>query len=769
LSEEELLSKAFKAHQKGDLANASEAYKAILQTNPLSAVAMGWLGVVRASQKDYEEAHALLKAALERLPDNFDFRLNLANVLRDLERVEEAILELNVLLTKHEGPAVYNSLASCELARKSYSKALNYSLNALEFNKNDYIAWLNYGIALYALKRIEEAISAFDKALDINKDSYLALIYKGDSLYQLADYKSALSCYKKVQQSAPNHHNVLYKIGATLRQSGRLIEAANALREVIRHEARDYAAINMLGSTLYDMHDLIGALCEFNRAVAVRSDFLEAWANKALTEERLKMHRESARSYMKCNELSPSKNFYLGRSHHQKMIVCDWKDYNQLVYALQHGVENGDEVAEPFGYQGVATSEESLLSCAKIFSERYFPESNFNVNHNPVPTVKIRLAYLCGEFRDHATSHLMIGVWESHQKDYFELIALDNGFDDGSKYRERILKCFDKIIDISALSDVETAQIINEMRVDMLVNLNGFFGKGRMGVFAMRPCPIQVNLLGFPGTLGANYIDYIVADSTVIPPTSIGNYVEKVAYLPHPYQPNDDKREISTKILERSEFGLPENGFVFCCFNNPYKITPKVFSAWMGILKGVKGSCLWLIEDNGDAPRNLGKEAEEAGVDPRRLVFSRRTNQADHLARHRLADLFLDTLPYNAHTTASDSLWAGTPVLTIVGNTFPGRVASSLLKSLKLDELICKNTKEYVDKAILFGNRPDVMSEIKSRLLRNIEESALFKTKSYASNLDLLLRTMYQRWVGGNKATHLIYSEESSSFIEFKN
>src|SRR5262249_37692216 len=287
------------------------------------------------------------------------------------------------------------------------------------------------------------------------------------------------------------------------------------------------------------------------------------------------------------------------------------------------------------------------------------------VNHN-----KIRIGYSSGELREQATSHLIVGLLELHDKSLFEIYSIDNGWDDQSEIRKRIDASVHRIIDISRLSDASAAAAICENEIDILVNLNGYFGEERTGVFANRCAAVQVNYLGFPGTLGAGYMDYIIADRYVIPEKHKEFYREKVAYLPHCYQANDDKKKIATYGFTRSELGLPEQGFVFCCFNNNYKILPDVFDCWMRILGKVDGSVLWLLEDNATAATNLRKEAVARGLSSDRLVFAKRMLLSNHLARHRLADLFLDTLPYNAHTTASDALWSGLPVLTCLGETF---------------------------------------------------------------------------------------------------
>jgi predicted O-linked N-acetylglucosamine transferase (SPINDLY family) len=305
------------------------------------------------------------------------------------------------------------------------------------------------------------------------------------------------------------------------------------------------------------------------------------------------------------------------------------------------------------------------------------------------------------------------------------------------------------------MPDLSVAQLIKTLNIDILVNLNGYFGEARSNVFAQHAAPIQVNFLGFPGTLGAPYMDYLIADEIVIPPASREHYVEKIAYMPYCYQANDAKRIISDRQFSRAELGLPERGFVFCCFNNNYKITPQTYDSWMRVLKAVKGSVLWLIEDNPLAANNLKAEAEKRGVSPERIIFASRLPLPEHLARHRNADLFLDTLPYNAHTTASDALWAGLPVLTCIGKTFPGRVAASLLTALEMPELITYSMQDYEKLAIELASHPDKLGAIQNKLLENRLNKPLFNTELFTQNLEVLYRKMYERYQKNFEADHL--------------
>jgi predicted O-linked N-acetylglucosamine transferase (SPINDLY family) len=340
----------------------------------------------------------------------------------------------------------------------------------------------------------------------------------------------------------------------------------------------------------------------------------------------------------------------------------------------------------------------------------------------------------------------MAGLFESHNKNNFELIAFSFGAEHKDKMRERVSSSFDQFIDVQNKSDKDVALLSRNIGIDIAIDLKGFTKDGRIGIFFHRAAPIQVNYLGYPGTAGAAYIDYIIADRTLIPENSQQHYSEKIVYLPNSYQVNDRKREIAEKIFSRESLGLPKTDFVFCCFNNNYKITPSTFSSWMRILKKVNGSVLWLLEDNTTAANNLRKEAHAKGVDSQRLIFATRMPPADHLARHHAADLFLDTLPCNAHTTASDALWSGLPVLTCMGESFASRVAASLLNAIGLPELITNSQEQYEALAIELAFNPEKLGTIKQRLDKNRLTFPLFDTDLLTKHLEAAYTQMYERY-----------------------
>lgn len=555
----------------------------------------------------------------------------------------------------------------------------------------------------------------------------------------------AIEHLKRCIKLSPNDASVHFNLAKALSD-------AQLDRESIRHHIRSTeldplnpdAWVNY-GKSLDHLRREDEALICYDKAIELKADMAEPWFNRGKILSDLKRYAEALDSYKKAYAIRPNESFLLGILLHHQMLMCSWDGLDEIYRAIQDGLMRGEKVAEPFGFQAISDSEGDLRRCAEIFSNDFYPARPSFAPLVPQPQKKkIRIAYVCGEFRAQATSVLMTGLYEMHNKDMFEIYAFDNGWDDGSKLRERINQSFTQIIDITAMTDIEVARIASHLQIDILVNLNGFFGKARQGIFALRAAPIQVNYLGFPGTLGASYMDYIIADRIVLPKSSEQFYVEKVIALPDSYQANDHNREISSKIFHKVDEGLPENFFVFCCFNNSYKITPTTFGSWMRILNAVENSVLWLIEDNPYAVINLKKEAVKRGVVENRLIFAKRLPLNEHLARHHLANLFLDTLPYNAHTTASDALWAGVPVLTCLGKTFPGRVGASLLHALDLPELITYSVEEYESKAIKLASNADQLEAIKNKLVENRLTQPLFDSRLFARNIEDAYLNMYQ-------------------------
>jgi predicted O-linked N-acetylglucosamine transferase (SPINDLY family) len=362
---------------------------------------------------------------------------------------------------------------------------------------------------------------------------------------------------------------------------------------------------------------------------------------------------------------------------------------------------------------------------------------------------RIRVGYFSADFRDHATMHLMAGLLELHDRERFEVTGFSFGPVVRDVVRARVERACERFVEVGERSDREVAQLARELSIDIAVDLKGYTSDARPGIFAHRAAPVQVGYLGYPGTLGAGYVDYLIADRVLVPEGSEGYYAEQLVYLPHSYQVNDAKRRIAGRRYEREELGLPREGFVYCCFNNNYKIMPATFGSWMRILERVPGSVLWLLEDNAQAAKNLRAAAVVHGVQPERLVFAPRVVAGEHLARHRCADLFIDTLPCNAHTTASDALWAGLPVLTCLGEGFAARVAGSLVRAVGLPELVVESMEHYEELAVRLAGEPQRLEGLRRRLECNRGAAPLFDTERQARHLESAYALIHARHLAG--------------------
>jgi len=620
-------------------------------------------------------------------------------------------------------PVVLGVLGAVLTGLQKYGEAEQHLQAALKLNPNAHAALYNHGLALKALGRPDEALARFTQALAISPNDAETWNNRGTVHNDLKNYQAAIADFDNATAQQPNyalaHHN-----------------KGNAL----------------FGLTRYD-----DALAAYRQALALKPDLTDSWTGAGLSLHKLKRHNESARAYETARQINPAYPFLKGILLHQRMMACDWRDTGKLIAEIEGDIVAGKLSAEPFGWQGVATSDRSLQRCAELYSAAKFPAASRGAPlARPDNSGKIRIGYLSGELRAQATSFLLVGVLEQHDTSRFEITAFDNGWDDGSDTRKRIDAAVHRMVGIRNLSDVQAAGAIRDSGIDILVNLNGYFGDDRTSVFAQRAAPVQVNYLGFPGTLGAAYMDYIVADATVIPDQQRPFFTEKVVHLPDSYQANDRARAISDRSFTRDELGLPPDGFVFCCFNNNYKITPQTFDGWMRILARVPGSVLWLIEDNAIVSANLRKEASARGVDPQRLVFAARMVPEEHLARHRCADLFLDTLPYNAHTTASDALWAGLPLLTCMGETFAGRVAASLLRAIGLPELMTSSQDGYERLAVALATQPYRLKALRQKLEDHRLTTPLFDTARFTRHLEQAYGAMHARRKAGQKPEHIV-------------
>ena len=610
-------------------------------------------------------------------------------------------------------------------------------------------AWNNRGSLLWNMGRLDEALESFDRTLVLMPGAPGPWQNRANLLAQMMRFAEAVGSFDRLLTLSPGNAKAWAGRGRALRRLRAFDAALESFDRALGLSPDDPVLRNNRAIVLGDLGRIDEALECYDRAIAANPGYAEGLFNRATMQwvERARLGPAIA-DLEQAVAADPDFPYAQGMLLHLKMYACDWRGFEDAVALLDTQVRAGAPAAEPFVYQAVSSSPADLLRCAATHAAHRYPPSpaRFRARSHD----RIRLGYVSGEFRAQATAYLMAEMYERHDRARFEIFAFDNGLDDGSPMRRRLEAAFaGKITPITGLSDGGAAEAIMAAEIDILVNLNGYFGDHRMGIFAQRPAPIQVNYLGFPGSLGADTIDYIIADETVIPPGEEKYYTEQVVRLPGSYQVNDAKREIAADIPSKADCGLPAGGFVFCNFNSCYKLTPGTFAEWMAILAAVPGSVLWLLENNPIATANLRREAEARGVAGERLVFAPMIALSSHLARLGLADLFLDCLPYNGHTTASDALWAGVPVLTRRGTAFAGRVAASLLNAIGFPELITETPEQYRALALSLARDPSSLHTLKAKLAVNRRTMPLFDAALFTRNIESAYARMVETFRQG--------------------
>ncbi len=719
------------AYAAGNWPQAEQLCTLILKTRADHVAALSLLAIIKAKTGHLETAAILMKRAIAAAPNNATAHNNYGNVLRDLKRFGEAIacydraLHLEPTYSdahNNRGGALYG-LGDFEAALESYDYAISY--------RPDYAdAHYNRGVTLQALNRIEEALASFARALSLRPRFAEALYNQGIALHQLRRLDEALRSYDRALAIAPTFAQVHNNRGNTLQQLGCYQEA----------------------------------VLSYDAALQSHPGLADAYNNKGNALAQLGRVEEAQQSFQRALQLDPGIDWLPGAWLRTRQQLCEWSGIDALVTEILDGVAAGGKVTQPFTLLAVSDDLAVQRRAAEIFAdERHLVQS-------PLPPLGkrrrkgvIRIGYYSADFHNHATAQLIAGLIELHDRRRFFVSAFSFGTNKPDEMTQRLRRGFDQYIDVGSCSDREAAQISRDLEIDIAIDLKGFTAHSRAGIFAHRAAPLQVAYLGYPATMGACYIDYIVADPTVIPHEDRHHYAEKVIYLPHSYQVNDSKRTEIAAERSRRELGLPPTGFVFCCLNACYKITAATFAGWMRILRAVEGSVLWLLTENSTAARNLCQEAAAHGVSGARLIFAAPLPHLQHLARYRLADLFLDTFPCGAHTTASDALWCGLPVVTRLGESFVSRVAASILRSVGLPDLVATSQEHYESLAIELARDPARLAGIKNRLLANRRSTPLFDTDLFTRHLESGYQSIYERYHSGLGADHVHVGEDSAN------
>lgn len=639
----------------------------------------------------------------------------------------------------------------------------------------------NRGNALLRLQRFDEALEAYDRTIELSPSLVLAHYNRATVLQALRRVPEALEGYRSVLAMDPGHVEARFNLGSWFLENQQL-EQAFAFFDPLAKQAPQVPEVHHnLGTTLLRLGRYAEAVLCFDRALDLRPQYAEALNNRGEANCQMRQWNLAMADLQRAVRLRPNQaatRFLLGRiwremkrydlaleqfyearrllAHNPlltcgiiaaKMHSCKWDGLDSESSQLQRALDSGTPAVEPFVALSLWDDPALHKTAAQLQIRNYLlaASNSLGAFNGSRKVGKIRVGYYSADFRNHPVAQLIVELLELHDRDNFEWYGLYVGPEVHDPLRVRVEAALDHFLDVRERSDREIAQLSRDLGIDIAVDLMGFTQDSRLGCFAYRCAPVQVSYLGYPGTTGATYMDYVVADRVVIPPEAEEYFTEKVVYMPHSYQANDSRPFIAKRVFAREELGLPSTGFVFCCFNNNFKILPLTFDGWMRILRSVEGSVLWLLGDDPVVSANLRQQAAMRGVAPDRLIFASRMPLDQHLARHRSADLFLDTFPYNAHTTASDALRAGLPLLTCMGKSFASRVAASLLHAVGLPELVTSTPEAFEARAIELAHDPAQLAGLRERLRNQGSQSHLFDTPGFARDIESAFMTMHDR------------------------
>ena len=734
---EEALQLGLKAQQDRNFKEAEQYYLAILSALPNHADANHNLGILRVGLGRWDEALPLFQRAIEANPNKEHYWMNYVGVLSVNNRLKDA---LNIIrLAKKSGlpQGFINKLQTILRSNQPTGNAKDpeSAIRGLIelYNKGNlkevveraevltkqypkvFVIWNLLGAGATKLGKLDQAIGAFKKAITLNPQHHEAYNNLGNAFSSQRKLDEAIEAFNKAISFKPDYTEAYNNLGVALKAQGKLDEAIKAFTKAIVFKPNLPGVYNNLASALFSQGKLDKGIEASRNALRIKPDYALARAEKLW----------------------------------QQAHICDWlelKDNRRFLKDL--GITDG--FVPPFRVLSFEDAPDRHFQRSVNYAQKNYPKKTITPAARPAEKPqRLRIGYFSADFHNHAAMYLMAHVFAAHDKSQFEIIAFSYGPNKQDEVRRRLVGDVDIFHEVCAMGDMQLVELARNERLDIAVDLTGYTQHGRVGIFSYGLAPIQISYLGFAGTLGADFIDYIVADPVVIPQENRGFFSENIIYLPNTYLPSDNQRVIADKAFTKEEMGLPDDGFVFCCFNNSYKISPDEFDIWMRLLSQVEGSVLWLVRDNNWSEDNLRREAEARGISGDRLIFAEKLKLADHIARHRLADLFLDTFNYNAHTTASIALWAGLPVLTKLGRGFPARVAGSLLSAVGLKELITENKAQYEALALRLATTPTKLAEIKAKLDENRLTHPLFDSKLYTKHLEQGYQLAYDRYFNG--------------------
>ena len=639
------------------------------------------------------------------------------------------------------------------------------AIDAIELLNLDYpnvpLLFNLLGACYKSLGQIDNSLQMFETAIKIKPDYAEAYFNKGVILKGIDRLEEAVECYKKAIDLVPNYPDAHNNLGNAFKALGSLEAAIESYENAITFNPNLAHFHYNLGIVYKDFGRMEDAIKSFQNAISINPKLYDVQNNLAIALRKVKRFNEALVCYERANELRPDTNYNLTNIFHLKMHLCIWDGLSNQLKELEKKINNRKKVIRPFALLGLIDDPDLQMKTSLIYcNDKYLKSNELGQIKNYSTHSKIRVGYFSADFRDHPVAALTIELYEIHNRAQFEVYAFSYGPDTKDEMNMRIKEGVDYFYNVETMSDKKLALFARSLEIDIAVDLGGFTQNSRTGVFAMSVAPIQISYLGYLGTMGADYYDYIIADAIIIPEKSKKYYTEKIAYLPN-FQMNDSKQSYEDIVLTRVELGIPEDSFVFCCFNNTYKITPFILDSWAFILKNVESSILLIYAENELAKINLLKEISNRGIDSLRLFFGIQLPRPEYLGRYKVVDLFLDTHPYNAGATASDALRMGLPVLTYVGNSFASRMGASILTAMNLPELITYTQEEYELLAIKLATNPEKLKIIKDKLINNLPNAPLYDSSLFAKHLESAYQTMYEKYQQGIEANH-IYVQNSN-------
>ena len=640
-----------------------------------------------------------------------------------------------------------NFLGIIYAINREFEKSLNFFNKAIGINPNFSEVYYNKGNVLRELKQLKDAVDSYDKAISLNPNFAEAYCNRGGIFNELNLYDDAIISLEQSIKLNPNFAVAYNNLGNAFLKKNLLNEAFVNYEKAISFNSSFAEAYHNRGMVNFKLGDFNNSILDYQKAILIKPDYARAYSNLASPLFKLKRINDAINCYEKSLSINPDGDFIFGKLLYAKMHVANWSSFDANKKKLEENILLKKKVINPFEALSIVDDPKLQLIAAKTYSEFAYPYNNILgdfIKRNE-KSDKIRIGYFSGDFYNHPVSYLAVELFEKHNREHFEVIGISY-FQKKDKMRERLVDAFDQFFEVVNKSDLEIAKLSRELKIDIAIDLSGETENGRPGVFSYRAAPIQVSYLGYLGSTGSSCYDYLIADKIIIPESNKQFFSEKIIYLDS-YQVNQSKSPTVKSRFTSSELGIPDKQFVFCCFNNIYKITPKTFDAWMQILLAVENSILFLYAKYDQVIINLKNEASIRGINPNRIIFGNRLNRDDYLSRFLNCDLFLDTCPYNAGATASDVLWSGLPLLTQVGESFASRYAASLLTALGISELITYSQNDYIAKAIDLANNPVKLQLIKNKLKKNKLNTTLFNTSVFTKNIEASYLLMHKKYL----------------------